>query len=239
MWWPFKKKRHGSISETLQGFTDWHCHILPGVDDGVKTMEEALQILAEYERLGISEAWLTPHIMEDIPNTTDALRQRFAELQATYSGNVKLHLAAENMLDSLFDERLAARDLLPIGHNGDHLLVETSYFNPPYDLYGILHRIQVSGYHPILAHPERYTYMDDNDYIRLKSIGVKFQLNIYSLAYLYGHHTQHKAKKLLKKQLYNIMGTDNHSLNNFKKMSTQSLNKYEDYESLITTHNKL
>ena len=105
--WPFRKKQTLEESGFFRGFTDWHCHILPGVDDGVQTMEEALQILAEYERLGIKEVWLTPHIMEDIPNTTQHLRERFKELQATYQGNVVLNLASENMLDRLFEERLA------------------------------------------------------------------------------------------------------------------------------------
>lgn len=115
----------------FHGFTDWHSHILPGVDDGVQTMEEALEILAKYDELGVKEVWLTPHIMEDIPNTTQHLKERFAELRAAYKGNVILHLAAENMLDNLFEERLEKDDLLSIGEKGDHLLVETSYFNPP------------------------------------------------------------------------------------------------------------
>ena len=141
------KRRGGSktppCEKNLGGFsTDWHCHILPGVDDGLPTMDDALEVLAAYERIGIAQAWLTPHIMEDIPNTTDALRAQFAKLQEAYaSGAVELHLAAENMLDNLFEERLAARDLLPIGDSCDHLLVETSYFSPPMDLLGTLDRI--------------------------------------------------------------------------------------------------
>ena len=71
--WPFRKKQTLEESGFFRGFTDWHCHILPGVDDGVLTMDESLQILAEYERLGVKEVWLTPHIMEDIPNTTEKL----------------------------------------------------------------------------------------------------------------------------------------------------------------------
>lgn len=91
---------------SLEGMTDWHCHILPGVDDGVRTMDESISILKSYEEAGIAEVWLTPHIMEDVPNTTEFLRQRFIELQHRYHGSVKLHLAAENMLDNLFEERL-------------------------------------------------------------------------------------------------------------------------------------
>ena len=102
----FRKRQTLAQSGFFRGFVDWHCHILPGVDDGVQTMDEALHILAAYERLGIREVWLTPHIMEDIPNPTARLRERFTELLAAYKGNVVLNLAAENMLDKIAEGRL-------------------------------------------------------------------------------------------------------------------------------------
>ncbi|MDE7335811.1 MAG: capsular biosynthesis protein, partial [Muribaculaceae bacterium] len=102
-----------SKSVSLDGLTDWHSHILPGVDDGVETLEESLEILAGYEELGIRQVWLTPHIMEDLPNTPAKLRARFEQLCQAYSGPLKLHLAAENMIDNLFLQRLEADDLLP------------------------------------------------------------------------------------------------------------------------------
>ena len=83
------------ISSLLHNFTDHHSHILPGVDDGVKKMEVSLKVLERYEQLGIAEVWCTPHIMEDIPNTTAGLQARFAELCEAYQGPIKLHLAAE------------------------------------------------------------------------------------------------------------------------------------------------
>ena len=196
----------------FRGFVDWHCHILPGVDDGVQTMDEALHILAAYERLGIREVWLTPHIMEDIPNPTARLRERFAELLAAYKGNVVLNLAAENMLDKLFEERLEQGDLLPLGKDGRHLLVETSYFNPPMGLDDILRRIQAKGYYPLLAHPERYIYMEENDYARLKSMHIKFQLNLFSLMDLYGKEVRKRAKELQSKGMYDYIGTDLHRI---------------------------
>ena len=211
--WPFRKKQTLEESGFFRGFTDWHCHILPGVDDGVQTMEEALQILAEYERLGVKEVWLTPHIMEDIPNTTEKLRDRFTELRTAYQGSVMLHLASENMLDNLFEERLEKNDLLPIGKDGKHLLVETSYFNPPMGLSNILLRIKAKGYYPILAHPERYMYMSETDYKCLNSMNVKFQLNQFSLLGLYGKEVQKRAKTLQKQGLYNYIGTDLHQIN--------------------------
>ena len=154
MWW-FDRQRTLCESGLFEGFTEWHCHLLPGVDDGIKTPEDSLKALRLYEAAGIRTVWLTPHVMEDMPNTTAALRERFDELKRAYQGNIELHLASENMLDALFEERLEANDFLPIGVEGTHLLVETSYFNPPMDLTGILKRIQSRGYYPILAHPER------------------------------------------------------------------------------------
>ena len=216
--WPFG--RHISLEESgaFRGFTDWHCHILPGVDDGVQTMGEALQILAEYERLGIKEVWLTPHIMEDIPNTTLHLRERFAELQAAYHGNVALNLASENMLDNLLEERLEKNDLLPIGKDGKHLLVETSYFNPPIDLHNVLLRIKSKGYYPVLAHPERYLYMNEREYLILKSMDVKFQLNLFSLLGMYGKEIRKKAVRIRQLGMYEYIGTDLHRMKVLKEM---------------------
>ena len=96
--WPFNKRISLVDSGIFLGFTDWHSHLLPGVDDGVQTMDETLQVLAKYEQLGILEVWLTPHIMEDMPNTTADLKARFRELQATYHGHINLYLSAENMV---------------------------------------------------------------------------------------------------------------------------------------------
>ena len=221
--WPFSKKQTLAESGFFRGFTDWHCHILPGVDDGVQTMDEALAILAEYERLGIAEAWLTPHIMEDIPNTTAHLRKRFAELQSAYTGSVALHLAAENMLDPLFEQRLAAGDLLPLGPDGNRLLVETSYFNPPVDLYGMLERIKSAGYYPVLAHPERYLYMSSADYRKLKAAGIEFQLNLPSLTALYGKTAQKKAEALHNHGLYDYTATDLHSIRQLKTIISKTI----------------
>lgn len=208
----FRKRISLADSGIFQGFTDWHCHLLPGVDDGVQTMEETLQILSLYEQLGIKEVWLTPHIMEDMSNTTSALKARFEELKAAYQGNIALHLASENMLDSLFDGRLEKNDLLPLGKDGKHLLVETSYFNPPMGLNNILLRIKSKGYIPVLAHPERYNYMDEGDYRQLKEMNVKFQLNLFSLTGAYGTEVRKKTEWLLKNGFYDLTGSDTHSL---------------------------
>ena len=256
----------------MVGAADHHSHILPGVDDGVETMDEALRILATYEELGIKELWLTPHIMEDIPNTPEKLKARFTQLQAAYNGNIVLRLAAEYMIDNhlrkllqetpprfrgeVVEDRRGEKSpkecpagvtkgegdkttepqgeisfinncpscvrgasnavaegdppLLPIGNNGKHLLVETSYFNPPIKFRETLKQIKALGYTPLLAHPERYLYMDETEYRRLREEGVKFQLNLASLAGGYGKTVKKKAQWLLENGFYSVAGSDLH-----------------------------
>jgi len=222
----FNTKKKLIDTGILKGATDWHSHILPGVDDGIQTMEDSLAVLEAYEKLGIREVWLTPHIMEDMPNTPDELRARFQELQAAYHGSVILHLAAENMLDNLFSERIESGDLLPIGSKGNHLLVETSYYQAPMDLYGTLKRISEKGYQPILAHPERYIYMEEKDYDYLSGMKVKMQMNLLSLAGGYGKTAQEKAQILLSKGYYSFFGSDLHRLPTFlTAINTKALKK--------------
>ena len=216
------KTRFGRCS-FLEGFTDCHSHILPGVDDGVKTMDKSLDILARYEAAGITDVWLTPHIMEDVPNTTEGLRKRFDELQEAWKGGVRLHLASENMMDVLFEKRLQDKDFLPLP--GNRLLVETSYYNPPMDLHGILDAVKSAGYYPVLAHPERYIYMDAKDYDRLKREDILFQLNLSSLLGLYGRRVRAKAESLLRKGCYNFSGTDLHRESMFVNMMQASFPK--------------
>ncbi len=179
--------------------------------------EESLAMLAMYEQLGVSEVWLTPHIMEDCPNTPEKLNDRFKVLQDAYQGSVKLHLAAENMMDSLFVERLAKGILMPYGDNGDELLIETSYVQPPNGMDSVLRDVQRAGFTPVLAHPERYLYMDAEKYENVKEMGVKFQLNVTSLIGAYGKHVKERAEYLLKEGYYNYSGSDAHSIHAIKK----------------------
>ena len=210
------------ISSLLNQFTDHHSHILPGVDDGVKKMEVSLKVLERYEQLGIAEVWCTPHVMEDIPNTTKALKARFSELCEAYHGPIKLHLAAEYMMDTLFEERLEQDDLLALGKEGNQVLVETSYFTPPMDMNAILKRVKQKGYYPVLAHPERYVYMGKERYIALKNNEIRFQLNLSSLAGAYGSEAKDKARWMLKKGYYDMAGSDLHSSRNMEYWSTRA-----------------
>lgn len=233
MW--FFKDKPASIEESgmMTGMTDWHSHVLPGVDDGIKTLDESLEVLRHFDSLGIDTLWLTPHIMEDYPNSTEKLRSRFEELKQAWTGNVKLQLASENMLDSLFEERLKAGDVLPIGVNRDHILVETSYFSPPLGFDNMIDSIKAAGYFPLLAHPERYTYMDEKEYISLKERDVRMQLNYVSLVGGYGETARKKSIWLLKNGFIDVVGSDVHRLKSNITLIAQKPAKKEHMDLLL------
>ena len=288
----FSKKTTIAASGILQGATDHHSHILPGVDDGVETMDEALRILATYEALGIKHLWLTPHIMEDIPNTPQKLEARFLELKAAYTGNITLHLAAEYMIDNHLRKLLRevekesntdnncpsfergtsnagniaqevqdnnnspsreypqvegvekksiveGVELLPIGSKGNHLLVETSYYNPPMRFRETLRQIKSLGYHPLLAHPERYMYMDNDEYQELHNEGVRFQLNLPSLCGAYGNTVKKRAQWLLKNGLYDAIGSDTHCEDAIEFITKCKLGKKEVEQVSTLLQNEL
>lgn len=231
--WPFKNVDKLAKSGLLEGFTDWHSHLLPGVDDGIRTMDETLATLDAFEKEGVKRVWLTPHIMEDCPNTTERLRERFADLQAEYKGPVELHLASENMLDSLFEERLKSNDLLPIGRKGEHLLVETSYVNPPYGMEEMIEGVFAAGLIPILAHPERYRYMEERDYERWKERGVLFQSNFISIVGGYGETARKKIEWLLKEGMVDLTGSDVHRKFVFDHIIQKSPKRAEPLRQLV------
>ena len=221
-----------SLSESgvLQGAVDRHSHILYGVDDGISTLEESLSALKREEELGVAEVWCTPHVMEDVPNTSESLKARFAELLAAYKGNLKLHLAAEYMIDTVFEERLSNLDFLTMEDN--MVLVETSTWSPPFDLLNQLRELQKNGYNPLLAHPERYRYMTKEDYMELIRLGVRMQLNLPSIVGYYGKTAQEKASWLLDKDMYSAIGSDCHKEKAFGEPYSRNLLSKENVRKL-------
>ena len=209
-----QKKTSIKASGMLTGSRDYHTHILFGVDDGVKTLEESLEVLSHAEANGVGHIWCTPHIMEDIATPTQFLQERFCRLKDSYKGSIQLHLAAEYMLDLEFEKRLQEGDLMPLFD--DVILVETSTTIPPINFMDTLQDIMSKGYRPMLAHPERYRYLTMNDYERLDSYGVHFQLNLPSIVGYYGDTAQKKAIQILKNGWYKVAGSDCHRLPSYQ-----------------------
>jgi len=211
----FKNKKTSIRTHFPSDFVDIHSHILPAVDDGSKSHEESLALLKRMYSYGIKKVVLTPHIMEGIwENTRVGLEKRFEELKdylekSNFKG-IELHLAAEYMLDNNFSTLLKKEKLLTI--KDTYLLVEMSYINPPINLYETLFNIQVAGYKPILAHPERYSFYHQNyqEYFKLKEVGCLFQLNLLSLTNYYGKDVTRIANRLIKDKLIDFAGSDTH-----------------------------
>ena len=137
--WLFNHKILVRESGLLEGFRDCHCHLLPGVDDGVKDLEDTLLILGDWEIAGVKEVWMTPHIMEDIPNRPEVLLRKFEQVKAAYGGGVKLHLAAEHMLDGLFLKRIDVGEVMAFdtARGADETLSDASLRNADATIRGV------------------------------------------------------------------------------------------------------
>lgn len=194
------------------GMTDVHSHLLPGVDDGFSSLKASIEMLSFLEKTGVKRIFLTPHIMADLTQNREVfLRERFEALKADCADSrVELRLAAEYMLDECFYERM---DEGLLSYDGRHVLVEVSCLQAPTDLFDKLYNIQLNGFIPVLAHPERYGYFSADTLLKLKELGCRFQLNIFSLSGFYGSAVRHNAFWLLKNGHYDFAGSDIHSLN--------------------------
>lgn len=227
----FLRKKNLFTSGLFEGLVDMHSHLLPGVDDGIPVMEQTLEALDCYERWGVKTVVLTPHVMEDLPmNRADFLQQRFEALRKSYNGNIELQLGAEYMLDSGFKGHLQSGRMLTV--NSNSILVETSYINAPLGFDTTLSEIQHSGFHVILAHPERYNYMGLKEYELLKNRNIRLQLNMLSVGGTYGKSSQEKAKELLRRGWYDYVGTDMHNLRFHLKELERLKLKTSDLDSL-------
>tara|TARA_R110001592_G_scaffold362989_2_gene679176 strand:- start:600 stop:1343 length:744 start_codon:yes stop_codon:yes gene_type:complete len=211
----FKKKEIPLTDFFTEGFVDIHSHLLPGIDDGAKDLEDSISLIQKMASYGIKNFITTPHILGDIyPNTPEIIKGKLQEVRAELlkrnMTDITIDAAAEYMLDEQFSAILEKEELLTLKDN--FVLVEMSYFSPPINLYDLLFQIQLKGYKPVLAHPERYNSYHNNfeEFYKLKRAGCLFQLNLLSLTEQYGKGVQKTAEKLLKENLYDFVGTDTH-----------------------------
>jgi len=207
-----------------KGYVDIHSHLLFGLDDGAKTIDDSISFLNQLKNLGFSKIITTPHIMEGLyPNNSKTILSRLSEVQEALNLNnieISLQAAAEYMMDHFFYENIKNEQLMTLKDNW--ILVEMSYLNPPVQLYEIIYELQVKGYRPILAHPERYLFYFKNlsEYDKLKSSGLHFQLNLLSLVGYYGPEAQKISEILLLKGMIDFTGSDIHHqfhINSFGK----------------------
>lgn len=232
------KKRYSLLSSTvLSESVDCHSHILPGVDDGIESINEATDVLNGFEQIGIKKVILTPHINLQYPKNDYAfLKKKYEELSLSYAGEVKTQLGAEYMLDAGFEKQLESGDVLSLFDK--HILIECPGLDCPYDFINRINFIMSSGYFVVLAHPERYYFLDENKYFRLKEMGVKYQLNLFSLLGAYGELVRRKARLLLQHDSYDLWGTDLHAEDAMCYFNRKRLTK-EEVNSLCLLKNRM
>ncbi|MUP47500.1 histidinol phosphatase [Gramella sp. BOM4] len=221
----FSKKTY--LADLLEGFIDFHNHILPGIDDGAQNIDDSQELIREFKNLGISRLVATPHVMGDFyPNTPKSILKALDLVNSKLKDNFQIQASAEYMMDQNFLDILKKKEIIPIVK--ETILVEMSFFQQPINLHAILFSIQNNSLTPILAHPERYAYLhgrDLNAYSDLKTRGCKFQLNMLSLSGHYGEAIQRMAVKLLENQMIDFLCTDAHKLEHMHKVKQIKLNK--------------
>jgi len=230
----YKKKPPNSIT------VDIHSHLLPGIDDGVRTLEESIEIIKKFKFLGYHKLITTPHIFSDLyPNTKEIIQEKLYSVQHKLKKEnieIILEASAEYYLDMEFLRCIEDDELLPFKEN--YILFETPYNSKLIILDVAIESIIRKGYIPVLAHPERYSYLySDNleHYKKLKRMGVLFQVNLKSLQ-SHSKSIKKTALKLIKAGLVDFTGSDVHRMRDV--LIVEKVLKSKEYKTIIN-NNKL
>ncbi len=225
------RRNKGSDQRYDLPFIDIHSHLLPGLDDGVQSFEESEEIILNFQRLGYKKLITTPHVMSDFfRNTNESIVSKLSEMNAHLRQkgiDIILEAAAEFYLDEVLVSRIETDSpLLTFGKN--YFLFETNFMTEPLNLKEFIFLATTKGYKPILAHPERYLYLQNN-FSKVEDLigrGVLFQLNISSLSGYYSKGAQVTAQKLIDKGYVHFLGSDCHNLQHIQLLEETRRSKY-------------
>lgn len=214
-WFATKEKVDIDLS-VLQ--IDIHSHLIPGIDDGSKSVEDSLNMLHAFVELGYKKVITTPHIMGDFyKNTPSTILSGLEEVRAAMLKDerlkdLKIEAAAEYYFDAEFEQKIHNEKLLTFGDK--YLLFEVSYLNEPDGINNIIFQMQTHGYKPVLAHPERYPFWHNkfDKYQEFVDKGVLLQLNTNSLTGHYGPMVKKVAEQLIDANLISFIGSDCHKI---------------------------
>lgn len=224
----FSKKTY--LVDFLEGFTDIHSHILPGIDDGAQTVEDSKKLLKSFGEFGIQNFITTPHIMHNYhDNSPVTIKTALAYLknELTQEGldHITIDASAEHMIDDNFEVILEKKQVLPLGR--DYLLIEMSYLQPPINFNTAIEAVAHNRFFPVLAHPERYSFLHHKmgRYFEFKQQGIQFQLNMLSLSDYYGKEVAKTAVKLLEEGMIDFIGSDVHNMDHLTSIKKITLSK--------------
>lgn len=193
---------------------DMHSHVLPGIDDGARTPDESIALIRKMMELGIKKIIATPHIMVDYyKNNSSTINAALGVLKAELAKeqiDIVIEAAAEHYFDETFEEQIDNGKLMTMP--GNHVLFELSFISKPPNLIEVINKLNRLNYKPILAHPERYPYMDLDQFKKIHDWGVSFQLNTISLTGYYGKESKKLAENLIDSHLIDFISSDMHHL---------------------------
>lgn len=236
----FFKKNTPILSELIpSNYIDIHSHLLPGLDDGAKNNEDTIALVRSLQEIGFSQFIATPHSITGVwDNTASSILSKLEETKLLLN-EPNLKAGAEYMMDSFFFDRIKKDEkLLTLKEN--YVLVEMSYLNAPIQLYDIIFEIQVQGYKPILAHPERYLFYSNNfeEFQKLKKSGCLFQLNLLSTTGYYGVGVTKITQKLLDANMYDFVGSDVHHQKHVQSLGSKVVIKnHQILKTLMENNN--
>jgi protein-tyrosine phosphatase len=211
----FFKKKDIPLKNTYESImVDMHSHVLPGIDDGAQNLEESIILIKKMMELGIKKIIATPHVMADYyKNTAEtiggALKILKTELEKQ-NIDIEVEAAAEHYFDETFENRVNNHKLMTMGDN--YALFEFSFISQPPNVIEVIQRMKDLGYKPILAHPERYPYLDIEQLRNLRDWGCTLQVNTISLTGYYGKDAKKMAESLVDNELVDFISSDMHHL---------------------------
>lgn len=219
---------------------DLHSHILNGIDDGSKTLEDSLNILKKLSSFGTTDIFLTPHYIEQSEYSCNnkSKKEIFDILQQEVKRrniNINLYLGNEIYLTENIHKLVIKKEIHTL-NNSRYILVEFPMTYLPINTINIIEELVHIGYKVIIAHPERYSYVKKDIHIldELLEMGVLLQGNYASLFNKYGNEAKKTLKKLLKLNLISFLGSDTHrNVSNIdEKLLRKTLKKYISKEKI-------
>jgi protein-tyrosine phosphatase len=206
---------------------DIHCHILPGVDDGSPDLATSLEMARILVEAGFEGVAPSPHLGEG-PGGNVGIQKAVEKRQFLQSQLIqndiplRLYANAEHHITPTLFSRIDTGDVVPLGEGGRWLLVELPWKSVP-RVEDIFFRLALKGYFLILAHPERYSYLDVDTVGRLVDRGIKMQLELGSFVNLYGRRAKQNAEKILSKHWGHVLATDMHHAKDTRAWLAKSL----------------
>ena len=210
---------------------DLHSHLLPGIDDGVKTMDAAIEAIQGLIGLGFNGCVTTPHFYQEVyPNQEEKVLELGKALQeelVNRSIAFQVIAAGEYFIDTFLLEKVkSGKKLNSFGQN--YVLVETSFLEKPQIFEEVIFELRSCGYRPVLAHPERYQYLFNQSELAIEwtEQGLLLQITTGSLSGMYGKGPEKLAQRLIDAKTIHFVGSDLHTHKHLPAMQAGMSSKH-------------